>query len=131
MVFSSLLFLMCFLPLCIGLYYVVPYFCKGRNDEHRLQNGILLTFSIIFYALGGVKYLALILFVIFLNWAGGFSVSKKRHGDGARKFFLVLVLLCNIGLLFFFKYFNLFTAVLETLMFPDLAIGGSGLEAWF
>ena len=124
MVFSSLLFLLCFLPLCRGLYYAVPYFSKGVNEEHKLQNSILLTFSILFYAFGGVKYLALMLFVILLNWAGGFSVSKKRHGNGARKAFLVLVLLCNVGVLFFFKYFNLFTAVLETLLFPEEAIGG-------
>ncbi|MBO4679660.1 MAG: MBOAT family protein [Lachnospiraceae bacterium] len=124
MVFSSLLFLLCFLPLCIGVYYVVPYFSKADNGNHRLQNGILLTFSLLFYAFGGVKYLALMLFVIFLNWAGGFSVSRKRHKDGVRKLFLVLVLLCNVGVLFFFKYFNLFTAVCETLLFPELATGG-------
>ena len=130
MVFSSLLFLLCFLPLCLGVYYVVPYFYNGSTVEHRLQNSILLTFSILFYAFGGVKYLALILFVILLNWAGGFSVSKKRHKDGARKAFLVLVVLLNIGILFFFKYFNLFTAVLETLLFPELAKGGRALNLW-
>ena len=130
MVFSSLLFLLCFLPLCLGAYYVLPYFFKGRTEEHRLQNSILLTFSILFYAFGGVKYLALILFVILLNWAGGFSVSKKRHKDGARKAFLVLVILCNIGIIFFFKYFNLFTAVLETFLFPELATGGRAVNLW-
>ena len=130
MVFSSLLFLLCFLPACIGVYYIVPLFFKGAADGHKIQNGILLTFSIIFYALGGVKYLALILFVICLNWAGGFSVSKKRHRDGVRTFFLILVLLCNIGVLFFFKYFNLFTAVVETLVFPEYSVGGRAINLW-
>ena len=130
MVFSSLLFLLCFLPLCIGVYYVVPHFFEEEDKRRRLKNSILLTFSILFYAFGGVKYLALMLFVILLNWAGGFSVSRKRHTDGARKAFLVLVLLCNIGVLFFFKYFNLFTAVVENLFYSEYTTGGRLFNIW-
>ncbi|MBR6307014.1 MAG: MBOAT family protein [Lachnospiraceae bacterium] len=130
MVFSSLLFLLCFLPLCLGAYYLSPYLFKDLGDSHKLQNSILLFFSFIFYAFGGVKYLALMMFVIFINWAGGFSVLKSRHKDGTRIFFLVLVLLADIGVLFFFKYFNLFTAVLENLLFPELAEGGRLVNIW-
>ncbi|SCW99653.1 alginate O-acetyltransferase complex protein AlgI [Lachnospiraceae bacterium YSD2013] len=130
MVFSSLLFLLCFLPLCLGVYYVAPHFVKSTDDGHKLKNSILLVFSFIFYAFGGVKYLALMMFVIFINWAGGFSVHKGRHKNGARTFFLVLILLADIGVLFFFKYFNLFTAVLENLLYPELAKGGRMVNIW-
>ena len=79
-----------------------------------LQNYILLIFSIVFYAFGGLKYLLLIAAVIAINWAGGFWVagSKKRLG---------LVVACDIALLFFFKYFNLLIACIENIFFPESA----------
>ena len=51
MVFNSVVFLFCFLPLSLLLYYLVP---------GRAKNAVLLAESIIFYCWTGVAFLPLI-----------------------------------------------------------------------
>ena len=58
MVFSSVQFLFVFLPLVLIFYYAVPL---------RLKNWVLLGFSLLFYAWGGVRYTLLILVSILCN----------------------------------------------------------------
>ena len=118
MVFSSLLFCTIFLPICLLVYYGLPRLIGGGIERRiRLSNYILLIFSLIFYAFGGVKYLALIGIVIFINWVGGFLCAPKRHSKRFNKIFLVVIVLADLGLLFFFKYFNLFIATIENIFF--------------
>lgn len=120
MVFSSLLFCTLFLPLCLLAYYGLPRLLSvGRRDKIRLSNYILLIASLIFYAFGGVKYLLLIAFVIFINWCGGFLCCPRRHTDVGRKWGLVAIVAADLGLLFFFKYFNLCIAMIENVFFPE------------
>lgn len=107
MVFSSLIFCTIFLPLCLLVYYGVPRVLGGgQKRKIILSNYILLCFSLIFYAFGGVKYLLLIAAVIFMNWCAGFLVSKGRHGDFVRHLGLIGAVVFDMGLLFFFKYYN-------------------------
>ncbi|MCR5416461.1 MAG: MBOAT family protein [Pseudobutyrivibrio sp.] len=118
MVFSSLIFTTIFLPICLLAYYGIPRLVGGSyNDRIKLSNIILLLFSLFFYAFGGVKYLLLIGIVIFINWAGGFLCSAERHGDTFRKCGLIAIVVLDLGILFFFKYFNLFIATIENLFF--------------
>lgn len=113
MLFSSLLFVLCFLPLCIGVYYVLPLIVK-KDGRTEVRNMVLLFFSLIFYALGGVKYLLLMLCIVMINYMGGLLVCKDRKN---RTLSLVIVICLNIGILFFFKYFNFFGTVIENLFF--------------
>ena len=107
MVFSSLIFCTIFLPLCLLVYYGVPRVLGGgQTRKIILSNYILLCFSLIFYAFGGVKYLLLIAAVIFMNWCAGFLVSKGRHGDFVKHIGLIGAVVFDMGLLFFFKYYN-------------------------
>ena len=53
MVFSSLTFLQCFLPLCLLAYFLVP---------QKWRNGTLFLFSLLFYAWGEPVYVVLMLF---------------------------------------------------------------------
>ena len=55
MVFSSIPFLFFFLPFCLILYYAVPYSWK---------NGVLLFFSLFFYAWGEPKLALLMIATI-------------------------------------------------------------------
>ena len=52
MLFSSITFLFLFLPITMGLYYLVPW---------KWKNHVLLAASIVFYASGEPKYLFLLL----------------------------------------------------------------------
>ncbi len=94
MLFSSMTFVFMFLPIVLVLYLVT---------KKELHNPILLIASIIFYAWGEPKYLAIILLTILVNYFGAISVNKfSSH----KKFALVLTIIANLSFLFYFKYFN-------------------------
>ena len=124
MVFSSLLFCTIFLPICLLAYYGVPRLIGGDVDKKiTIENYILLGFSLLFYSFGGIKYLILISVVILINWGAGFLCSKKRHEKAIRKLGLILSIIADLGLLFFFKYFNLFIATIENIFLgKDLSV---------
>ena len=94
MLFSSLTFIFVFLPLCLICYYIVPKCHK---------NYILLVFSFIFYAWGEPKAFLIMLIVIFINYIFALDIEEKPN---LKKLFLVLDLVMNFGLLFYFKYFD-------------------------
>ena len=110
MLFSSNTFLLYFLPLLVFLYFLVP---KKRLP---VRNLVLLAFSLVFYAYGGVRYLFLLLISILVNYLGGLGVGLPK-GKGLRRLFLVLTLTVNLGLLGYFKYAGFFSQILADLGF--------------
>lgn len=111
MLFSSLTFLFIFLPLVVGVYFVLP---------RRFRNDWLLAVSILFYAWGEPVYLGMMFFVIFSNYLGALLVERIR-GPGGRFTALLAVVLINLGFLVYFKYFNFIAANLN-------AAFGTGLD---
>ena len=102
MVFSSLSFLYLFFPLCALAYYA------GKNRVWR--NSVLLAFSLVFYAWGEPKNIALLLLASFVAYAGGLWMERlKERGcsRGRRSVFWAAVVLLA-GKLFGFKYLNFF-----------------------
>ncbi len=97
MLFSSLEFIFLFLPICIGVYYLVP----------RLwRNAVLLVFSLIFYAFGEPIYLFLMIFTLLSDYLFALSVERARkRGRSARKV-LAAAVIFNLATLAFFKYFD-------------------------
>ncbi|MDR2972568.1 MAG: hypothetical protein LBU83_11680, partial [Bacteroidales bacterium] len=59
MVFSSILFILFFLPAFILTYYLVP---------KKLKNIVILLFSIVFYSWGGPRFIFVILGTTFLDF---------------------------------------------------------------
>lgn len=94
MVFSSMLFLWCFLPIILVLYFI---------SSKRFKNIILLVGSLIFYAWGEPKYILLMLFSIVINYMVGLLIDRFQD---KKKFILVIGILINLGMLGYFKYFN-------------------------
>ena len=92
MIFSSLFFLTCFLPLVLIVYNIVP---------GKFKNLVLLIFSLIFYAWGEPVYIGLMIFSIVFNYVCGLYVTKK-------KWVLMLSVIGNLAGLFFFKYTDFF-----------------------
>lgn len=98
MVFSSALFLVFFFPIVLIVYYLTP---------KSYKNIVLLIFSILFYAWGAPKFIFVLLGTTFID----FHVVKYMDSIANRKkrrLFLLIPLLINVGLLFYFKYANFF-----------------------
>ena len=91
MLFSSLIFLYVFFPLCLLLYFL----CRNL----KAKNGVLLIASLLFYAWGEPVYLLLMVAVAGANWAFGRLLGKRPE----RKF-LALAVIFNLLCLGVFKY---------------------------
>ena len=109
MVFSSVSFLVFFLPCLLVLYFMVPRRYRGA------RNFILLAFSLAFYACGGPKFLLLMLLSIVINYCCGLLAGAK-HRPAVRKAGVTLAAVLGLGLLGWFKYAGFFGEMLHALM---------------
>ena len=98
MLFSSIPFLYCFLPLVVLVYFLVP---------KSLKNTVLLLFSLVFYAWGEPKYVFLMLATIAVFYGCGLAIGKAAQQKW-KKFWLVVSVVVGIGLLAVFKYADFF-----------------------
>ncbi|MBD1394708.1 MBOAT family O-acyltransferase [Mucilaginibacter glaciei] len=94
MLFNSLLFLLFFLTVT-PVYYLLP---------HKARWGWLLAASCYFYMYFKPVYILIIFFTIIIDYIAGIVIEKSE--GRRRKFFLILSLAANIGVLAFYKYFN-------------------------
>ena len=97
MVFSSLTFLLFFLPALLLFYFLMP------RRFRPLRNGVLLLFSLLFYRAGGASYLPLLLISICVNYLCGLLAAPGR-GKGVRRLGLWGAVVCGLGMLGYFKY---------------------------
>lgn len=97
MLFSSLTFLFAFLPLTIGLYFIV---------KDKYKNYVLLVASLIFYAWGEPKYIVLMILSIIFNYFIALFINRKKKKAKSKKALLAIAVIVNIGALFIFKYLD-------------------------
>ncbi len=107
MSFSSLEFLFIFLPVFLGVYYIVP-------AAHR--NWPLLVGSLLFYSYGVRAHPWVILLFLLLITAVYGAGCLLRPGEKKRRQVLALMLSLLIGCLLAFKYLGLFTG--KSIIFP-------------
>lgn len=98
MIFSSLTFLLLFLPIVLAAYFIMP--------NRTLKNLLLFSTSILFYAWGEPIYVVLILFSTLNDYVFSLMVQKEKDNgnDKKAKLYFVTSLVVNIGILSFFKY---------------------------
>lgn len=101
MVFSSPVFLWCFLPVIFIAYYIVP---------GRAKNILLLAGSLVFYAWGEPRYIFLMLFSIVINYFFGLLMEKCSE---RKKPVLIAAIVTDLALLAYFKYFNFLAGVVN------------------
>lgn len=95
MAFSSMAFLFGFLPAALLCYFLIPArFRAGRN-------GVLLLFSLGFYAWGGLRLVPALAWSCLVTWAGGLLLASERRGRRA-VFWAAAAL--NLLPLLYFKY---------------------------
>ena len=97
MVFSSISFLYYFLPITLLLYFIVP---------KKIKNFVLLLASLFFYFYGEPRYIIVLIFSCIFNYYYGKWMEKTTNP--LRKYLLIINLVINFGILFYFKYFNFF-----------------------
>lgn len=99
MVFSSLIFIFRFLPIFLISYFFTP---------SKYKNLSLLIFSLIFYTFGEPKYFPLMIASIIVDFIISIKIENNFDNRMKCKFLLILSIVFNIGMLFFFKYSNFF-----------------------
>ena len=117
MLFCSKEFLFIFLPIFLVIYYLVPV---------KFKNIILFVGSIVFYAVGELKYVPLIISSLVVNYIvaifiEGCKIQNRLEGidDNSKKnIFMIIALLYDFGILFVFKYFTFFTGLTSSLTLP-------------
>ncbi len=77
MVFSSTIFIFFFLPLALAGYYLLP--------SVKWKNTWLLIASLFFYFWGGYAFFPVILWTIFLNYAGGRLLEAAEEPETMQK----------------------------------------------
>lgn len=109
MLFSSMTFIYVFLPVVTVLYLLL---------RKELRNHLLLIASLVFYAWGEPRYLAIMLITILINYTFAILIEKSRLKESAeqeggawlsshaKSFYLVIALVLDLGVLGYFKYFN-------------------------
>ena len=110
MVFSSITFLVYFLPLFLLAYHITP---------NKFKNACILIFSVIFYAWGGPKFIFVILGTTFLDFYLVNAMHNAKTKAGKRQY-LIVSLAMNLGLLFYFKYCNFFIDNINALFGADI-----------
>jgi alginate O-acetyltransferase complex protein AlgI len=103
MLFSSLVFLFLFLPLCLLAYYLSP---------RALKNYTLLFASLVFFAWGGVSVTALLLASITANYFFGLLIGRYRESNSGYAWLQAGVAF-NLVLLGTYKYADFIIANLN------------------
>lgn len=106
MLFSSLLFLFVYLPIVIGIYYLIPL--KWRNP-------FLLIANLNFYGFGEPIYIIIMIVSIFIDYTHGILVERNRLNNKKAKRYVIQSIILNLGLLFFFKYYDFILLSLQSI----------------
>lgn len=99
MTFTTFTFLV-FLATVFSVYWLL----KGRTA----RNILLVAASYGFYAWWDYRFCILMLISTLVDFGAGIGIDKARK-PVTRKLLLLASVLCNLGMLGFFKYFNFFS----------------------
>ncbi len=117
MVFSSILFILFFLPAFVATYYFAP---------KKLKNIVILLFSIVFYSWGAPRFIFVILGTTFLDFHLVRWMSQSKR-ENYRRLLLAFSVCINLGLLVYFKYSNFFIENLNAVL---SLLGGENHIHW-
>ena len=106
MVFSTPLFLFYYLTLVLLVYYAMPV---------RFRNFVLLVASLFFYYWGEQGYTVIMLLSIGIDYIHGRIVlrCKEKGNDTGARLAVASSVVFNLGILFFFKYWDFAARSLE------------------
>ena len=113
MLFNSYIFVLGFLPLCLA-----GYFLLNRAGWKRAALIFLLGMSLWFYGANTPKYLILIVSSVLVNY-GFYRLSAAISGDKLRRAAKLAAVAVNLGVLFYFKYYDFFAETVNSIFRSD------------
>ena len=108
MLFSSIPFLILFLPVTLFIYYFCP--------SIKIKNIVLLFASLLFYAWAEPKFVLIMIFSIVMNYWTGLLTGNLSFSVLRRKIFLALGIGINLLILFCFKYLGFMEQILNEII---------------
>ncbi len=115
MVFSSLEFILLFLPITIFAYYTCLRFKRSN-----IALGILVVASLFYYAYWDPKYILVIITSIVFNFSFAYFISSCN--GASRKALFIIGLLVNIASLVYFKYTGFMLSTINSIASTQLPI---------
>ena len=112
MVFSGLTFLLLFLPALLILYFL--------SRDLRWRNGVLVVFSLVFYAWGEPVMVLLLLATTLFNYLIARAMDRAASPRG-KKLWLFLGVAGSLAGLLYFKYTGFFLSNLSSLLGVKIA----------
>lgn len=116
MLFNSYIFVLLFLPVTVTGYYLLN---KLHSDTPA--HLFLLGMSLWFYGYFNISYLPIILASVGVNYALYRAMGAAKKG-ALRKLALAGALLFNLGILFYYKYFDFFAENINAVFGSDLPL---------
>ena len=114
MLFSSLTFLLMFLPPVMILYHM----CRSILQK----NIVLLCASLLFYAWGEPKYIVLMIFSTVFDYFNGLAIERFQSKGKSGKPILILSMIGNLSLLGVFKYTNFVVEIINKGLHGDITV---------
>lgn len=118
MLFNSYIFILLFLPVTIAGWY----FLHGRKAR-KAAFVFLLLMSLVFYGYNNVRYVPVIVASILFNYGvSRLLVPGRIAKERVRKTVMGAGVAFNLGLIFYFKYFDFFLENMNTLFHGDFVM---------
>lgn len=102
MLFNSYIFVLLFLPASI-----FGYFCLNHFEHYKLAKIFLVGMSLWFYGYFNIFYLPIIVVSIIGNYFISIAIDNLVN-NRFRKILLYVVVILNLGSIFYFKYYDFF-----------------------
>ena len=137
MLFNSYYFVLYFLPIVLLCYYQALRLARktGKETYHKAALWILAIASFVFYAYDNLYYLALLAGSILVNWLVAYILNRRiglhntdatsttdatpTSTDSLQKAILVIGILIDVAVIFYFKYYDFFISNMNSLLKTD------------
>lgn len=116
MLFNSYIFILLFLPITL-----LGYFGLNKFNKFKLSKAFLVIMSLVFYSYFNYSYLFIILTSIVFNYIFSRLMRSFRENP-LKKIVFIFSIAFNVGILFYFKYFDFFISNINAVFSTDYAL---------
>lgn len=101
-----------------ALFFIIVFILYwSLRKQVLLRKIILVVASYFFYGYWDWRFLFLLFGASFINWLAAEIIQKNSDSKSRQKTALALAVIINLGVLFFYKYFNFFCRNVNNLFF--------------